>query len=75
MIEQTYFGYRQREFWRCIRGCAVEHRQPEYPPAHDAKNRYQIDEALCSAELGFSALQPDLRILWNSSIFQRSAYH
>jgi hypothetical protein len=35
--------------------------------------RFTSRSALRSLES--SALQPDLRILWNSSIFQRIAYH
>src|ERR1700724_297336 len=73
-IEHGDFSRGQREVRRCLWGRPIEHRHPEDPPAQDAEDRKLVRRW---AVLSFdsSTLQPDLRILWNTSIFHLKAYH
>src|SRR6266478_6266757 len=74
-IEHGDFSRGQREVRRCLWGRPIEHRHPEDPPAQDAEDRDQIGRRWAVLSFDSSALQPDLRILWNTSIFHRKAYH
>jgi hypothetical protein len=70
MVQQLNLGFGQSDpRWRVGSG-AVEH-------SHLTMQKTEIRFVRRSAVLNFdsSALQPDLRILWNTSIFHRKAYY
>lgn len=52
----------------------IHHRHPEDAPTKDAENRNQVDNPLCGAKFRSLRSEPDFRVLWNVSIFQRIAY-
>jgi hypothetical protein len=75
-IEDANFSSGQRESWERVGGCPIEHRDPEDPPPpKEAGDRDEIGQTLSGPEVRLLALHPDLRILWNTSIFHRVAYY
>jgi hypothetical protein len=46
MIEKCDFHICQRQFWWRALDCTVQHRYPELTPTQDAKDRYQVRQAL-----------------------------
>lgn len=50
-------------------GRTIEHDEPEDAPAERADDRHQTSEPLRGPQFESSALQPDFRSFWNSSIF------
>lgn len=55
-IQQLDLQLRENESWRRIVLRAVDHRQPEDPPAHDAEDGDEVDQSLRRAQLGFLGL-------------------
>jgi hypothetical protein len=52
-----------------VRICAVQHRDPEDSPAHDAEVAIKFTRRSAVHSFACSALQPDFMILWKVSIF------
>ena len=50
LVEEIDLVRCQRKRWRGIRCGSVDHRHPENPPAQDAEQRDQIDEAFGGAQ-------------------------
>ena len=68
-MEQVNFRLRKGQGCRRLRHCTVDHREPQAAPAQDAEQGQQVCQAVGSSE--YWARQPDFKILWNVSIFQR----
>ncbi|CAB3773851.1 hypothetical protein LMG29542_07469 [Paraburkholderia humisilvae] len=74
VFKQFDFGVRERESGCGPRRRSPGHGEPEYAPAQDAKDCDQVGSLSAVRSRDSSALQPDFRILWKVSIFQRIAY-
>ena len=57
-IQQTYFGWIQREEWRRVWFSPVQHGQPEYPPPDDAEDGDQVHESFRASQFGLLGVAP-----------------